>query len=90
MPNPTPYVKDGIHAAIIHAAPETTNPANEGTKVAAHCLLTVAPGATQSVVLRLSDTQQADPLGGVAGVLATRRSEADEFYASLPGAAIPP
>jgi hypothetical protein len=86
VPNRTPYVKDGINAAVTGDASDATNPACTGTKVAAHYVLTVEPGATKTVVLRLSHTQQADPLASAETVLATRRAEADEFYTSLPGA----
>jgi hypothetical protein len=86
IPNRTPYVKDGINAAIVGGAADTTNPAKEGTRAAAHYSLSIEPGATHSIVLRLSHTQQTDPLSSAADILATRRAEADEFYASLPGA----
>ena len=83
-PNRTPFVKDGIGACIVHGRREAVNPAQEGTKAAAHYLLTVAPGTSQTVSLRLHDTAPAAALaGGFDAVLEARRSEADEFYATV-------
>src|SRR5437660_57340 len=81
----SPYVKDGIKASLVGTPADVINPANAGTKVAVHYMLTLAPAATERVVLRLSHTQHADPLSVATGILATRRAEADEFFASLPG-----
>src|SRR6185437_15842186 len=82
VPNASPYVKDGINAAIVDGASGTVNPARVGTRAAAHYVLSVASGATQTVLLRLSDTRATDALNGAEGVVLARRAEADEFYAS--------
>src|SRR5262249_50507179 len=42
--NRTPYVKDGIHRAVVAGETEAVNPDGVGTKVAAHYTVTVAPG----------------------------------------------
>jgi len=92
VPNRTPYVKDGIHSYLVNGRREAVNPEQTGTKAAAHYRLEVKPGAAVTVRLRLSDSQSPDPeLGGAFGksfdaLLAARRKEADEFYASV----IPP
>ncbi len=44
-------------------APTTVNPANSGTKAAAWYRLTVDPGATATIRLRLSDAPLDDPFG---------------------------
>ena len=70
VPNRSPYVKDSINNAIVHGQTEAVNPAKQGTKAAAHYRLTVNPGASQVVRLRLSDvspTALAQTDGGVAG-----------------------
>jgi hypothetical protein len=70
------------------------NPAHQGTKAAAHYRLTVHPGASQVVRLRLSEVAPAvlaQSNGGVAGpfgaqfeaTLQARRQDADAFYASV-------
>ncbi|HLZ30629.1 MAG TPA: glucosidase [Chloroflexota bacterium] len=82
VPNRTPYVKDAIHARIVEGIAGGTNRAQVGTKAAAHYVMTVAPGETHSVLLRLAQTHAAEPFGDAELVLATRRAEADEFYAS--------
>ena len=46
-PNRTPYVKDGINEYLVHGRREAVNPAQTGTKAAAHYPLTVAPGASR-------------------------------------------
>ena len=46
-PNRTPYVKDGINEYLVHGRREAVNPAQTGTKAAAHYQLTVAPGASR-------------------------------------------
>src|SRR4029434_6506753 len=53
--NRTPYVKDGINDYVVHGTREAVNPERTGTKAAAHYSLTVGPGESVSVRLRLSD-----------------------------------
>src|SRR5579883_1817663 len=83
VPNRTPYVKDGINAAIVDGAEGVLNPAGSGTKVAAHRRVTIAPGGACSMVLRLSDVRHAEPFAEFADIVARRRQETDEFYATL-------
>jgi hypothetical protein len=89
----TPYPKDGINDHVVHGAP-TVNPARAGTKCAFWYQLTVQPGQTAELRLRLrpaADAGQeaatspaADALGAeFTQVMADRRAEADEFYAEL-------
>jgi len=81
-----PYPKDGINDHVVSGAP-TVNPDRTGTKCSFWYRLTVEPGGTAQLRLRLRPT-------GVAGAktpfgknfdktLRTRESEADEFYAEL-------
>jgi hypothetical protein len=86
VPNRTPYVKDGIGNAIVHAASGTINPALEGTRAAAHYALTLAAGESKSVLLRLSAGRQAAPFQDAPTIFARRQAEADEFYGSGFGA----
>ena len=86
VPNSSPYVKDGIHDYIVHGKREAVNPAGEGTKVAVHYHLTLAPGETQEIQLRLSDRLPADLLPfdqSFNEVVAQRQKEADDFYATI-------
>ncbi len=86
--SPSPYVKDGIGRFVVDGDTAAVNPAQEGTKAAAHYVLTVEPGATGIVRLRLSDTEPAGSGGEPFGrafddVVALRRSETDELYDAM-------
>jgi hypothetical protein len=94
VPNRSPYVKDGINNYIVHGTREGVNPAGRGTKVAAHYRLTIAPGECRVVRLRLCDAApnarakgngQGDGMFGAGfdETLQARKSEADQFYASV-------
>jgi mannosylglycerate hydrolase MGH1-like protein len=83
-PNPTPYVKDGIHNYVVQGRRDAVNPARAGTKACAHYLLTVPAGEAQTIRLRLHDTAATTPFGGgFATIMEARRKEADEFYATV-------
>jgi hypothetical protein len=81
-PNPQPYVKDAFHEAVVRGRADAINPAQEGTKAAAHYVLDVGPGETATIRLRLCDGEFAAPFRGFDRTLETRRREADEFYAA--------
>jgi hypothetical protein len=94
VPNPSPYVKDGINNHLVHGQDGAVNPDRRGTKVAAHYRVTVGPGGCQVVRLRLCDRAPAAPAqgdgaggspfgGGFAEVMQARRKEADEYYAAV-------
>lgn len=89
VPNRTPYVKDSINNFIIHGQQDAVNPEQKGTKAAAHYRVTVRPGESEVIQLRLSDiapgnftsTNGAGPFGrAFAETFASRQREADEFY----------
>lgn len=92
-PNRTPYVKDAFHRYVIQGQGSAINPMQAGTKAAAYYRLTVAPGASEVVRLRLSvvapdklqQSYEADtPFGRrFDETVQTRRQEADEFYALI-------
>ena len=85
VPNPSPYVKDGIGEYVVQGADAAVNPAQTGTKAAARYVLSLAPGETRTVRLRLAPDD-----GGGAGfgaafdaTFAQRIHEACEFYATV-------
>ncbi len=83
-PNTCAHPKDAIHDHVIHGAGIE---ADRGTKCAVHHVLELPAGETASIRLRLTAADAADPLGKPFDrVLATRRKEADAFYATV----IPP
>ncbi len=99
-PNASPYVKDGINDYVVGGAQGAVNPERTGTKVAALHVLEIEPGQSAQIRLRLTATASAAGSdgaardGAAAGLLGTgfdlvmkdRRSDADEFYATV----IPP
>ncbi len=93
--NLTPFVKDGINDYVVDGRLEAVNPAREGTKAAAHHLLQVPAGGSETVKLRLRRADAPAPTGGLLGAefdatVAARRSEADEFYGALTPARVSP
>ncbi len=82
----TPYPKDGINDHVV-SGKATVNPDQAGTKCSFWYQLTVEPGGTAEIRLRLRPRGMA---GGTApfgadfdAIVADRRAEADEFYAAL-------
>jgi hypothetical protein len=89
-PNRSPYVKDGINNYLVHGKGGAVNAKAEGTKASAHYRLTIAPGASETIRLRLAASvggpRPATFDADVDAVVETRRQEADEFYAGvIPG-----
>src|SRR5207247_2327186 len=78
VPNHSAYVKDGIDETIVYKAEGKVNPEGMGTKVAAHYSMVIEPGATQTILLRLSATQQSKPFAGAEKLFTTRIAEADD------------
>jgi Glycosyl hydrolase family 63 C-terminal domain len=86
-PQVTPYPKDGINDHVVGGT-ATVNPQQQGTKAAFWYQLTVQPGATATIRLRLRPRLEAGTNGPFDRrdfdlVVQRRRSEADEFYQSL-------
>ncbi len=84
------YPKDGINDHVISGAP-TVNPGQRGTKASFWYQVTVDPGATVELRLRLRPSARAaSPWVDFDGIVASRKSEADEFYADLVAPATSP
>src|SRR4029077_12628055 len=64
QPNASAYVKDAFHQYIIAAQGGAVNPAKTGTKAAAHYVLDVPAGGSQTVRLRLAAAKLNDAFGG--------------------------
>jgi hypothetical protein len=87
VPNRTPFVKDAIHNYLVHGRKDAVNPERTGTKATAHATLTVDAHAAATMRLRLSEARSKDAFGKAFDqTMATRRKEADEFFATV----IPP
>jgi len=86
--NGTRHAKDGINDYVVHGAKDAVNPAKSGTKAAAHYPLTLGPGETKTIKLRLTDLEippeNSDPCNGkFDATFDERKREADEFYDSV-------
>ncbi len=96
-PNSAPFVKDGINSFVVAGKDDAVNPEREGTKLAAHYQITVEPGKSYEIRLRLTDVtpekisstyaeekQGGEPFGEhFDAVLAKRLYEANGFYDSI-------
>ncbi len=82
VPNRTPYVKDGINNYIVHDQTAAVNPEQKGTKASAHYHVTVPPGGSQTIRLRLSGAAPGNKsvFSDFEDVLGLRHKEADLFY----------
>jgi hypothetical protein len=92
QPNESPFFKDGINDCVVLGRQAAVNPEQQGTKVAAHCRRTVAPGQSVTVRLRLAaqavgekrPAKAAAPFGPeFDATFAARQQEADELYRSV-------
>jgi hypothetical protein len=80
--NRKPYVKDAFHRTIINGEP-AVNPRLVGTKACFDFEGVIAPGESRVIRLRLSPDALGAPLEDVDKILADRKREADEFYATV-------
>jgi hypothetical protein len=92
--NECPFVKDPINNFVVQGNQGAVNSEKQGTKVAAHYRLVVAPGQSSSVRLRLTGQTEAAKRGKSKtsainfgtefdDILSTRLQEADDFYRSV-------
>jgi hypothetical protein len=79
-PSESPYVKDAFDAFVVHGKADAVNPAQVGTKAAAHYRLEVGGGQSVTVRLSFTDTQGTSPFAAFDETIEARRGEADEFY----------
>ena len=90
--NTTPFVKDAFHRYLVDGERGAVDPGQTGTKAGVRHELTLAPGESRSIDLRLvrcapntaPAPQDADALFDL------RRREADQFYAELHPASLGP
>ncbi len=93
--NTTPFPKDGINDHVVQGA-ASVNPDHQGTKAALHYTVTVPPGGSTVIKVRLVGVPHPaldmDPAGpsaapidltaGFDTVMAARKAEADAFYSA--------
>ena len=81
--NASPYTKDAFHRHLIDGEADAVNPAQRGTKAAAHWPFEIPAGATVVVRCRLHAVEEDNGLSGLSGfeeTLSARIAECDEFY----------
>jgi hypothetical protein len=85
--NLSPYVKDSIHAYVVHDQKDSVNPAQIGTKASVRYRQTVPSGQSVAVLLRLSDIAPESVSTSFTTesktVFNARKHEADVFYAEV-------
>ena len=92
--NESPYAKDGINDWVVQGNPNSVNPAQHGTKVAAHHHVHIGAGQSTEIRLRLCETApgpNGNPLGKpFEEIFADRLREADAFYESVTPQSVSP
>lgn len=93
--NNSPFVKDGIENFVVNDNRSAVNPAQSGTKAAAHYVFDIAPHGSKTIYLRLSkndsfaagEFNQRNSSGEFIKeceeVFVDRKKEADEFYKEI-------
>ena len=79
------YVKDSFHDYVVRGDKEAVNPDKIGSKAAAHYTLSLAPGASDTIHLRLTNDDGEKGLTREAfnATFTQRIQEANEFYDQL-------
>jgi hypothetical protein len=86
IPNSAPFVKDSINDRVVGGKLDAVNPAQTGTKAAAHYKFNIPPQETISIRLRLTrgDTKtNTEAFADFDAMFKLRRAETDQFYAAL-------
>ena len=76
------HFKDAFHRHIVNGE-QVVNRSRTGTKSCAQFTYDVPPGGSAVVRLRLTTTAMDNPLKDIDSVVAQRKRDADEFYASV-------
>jgi len=87
-PNPSPYVKDSIHQAVIRTDKSCVNPESKGSKAAAHYAAQLAPHQALKITVRFSDRLSPEPFSDSERIFVLRQVETDQFYASIQSASL--
>ena len=83
VPNASLYVKDAFHRFVVGGEDGAVNPEKTGTKACARYSLTLAPGASKTTRLRLTNEPLVAPFRDFDAIVATRIEEANAFYAAV-------
>ncbi len=86
IPKQTPFVKDSINDCVVHGKIDIVNPAQTGTKAAAHYKFNIPPQESISIRLRLTrggSKTSTEAFADFDAMFKLRRAEADQFYNEL-------
>src|SRR5581483_11951690 len=83
VPNATPFVKDAFHEYVVAGNNGAVNPAQVGTKAAAHYVRSVNAGESLTIRLRLTNRSYSQPFADFDLRFDERQREADEYYNAL-------
>jgi len=72
--NASPYVKDAFHEYLIGGKKAAVNPALTGTKMAACYMMTLGPGESKTIKMRLTDLEPLGELDSNSGAVGTTAS----------------
>jgi hypothetical protein len=81
-PNRSPYVKDGVHRAVVEGQAGTCN-GQQGSKLAGHAHAVVPAGDKFSVEVRFSPRSLSQPFADFDTTFAARIAECGAFYDAL-------
>ena len=95
-PNPLQFTKDAFHRFVVEKEAGAVNPAQTGTKAAAHYSMVIPAGGSVTLDLRLCGEGMAGEWGqqdsspfhcphasAITQLISTRLTEADAFYATI-------
>ena len=90
VPNQSRYMKDGVNNYLVHNQASAINPAQCGTKAAAHYFLFLAGHGQTEVCLLLSNQKPIETAKGTKfsgksfdEMIEMRRQDADDFYSTI-------
>src|SRR5262249_3565554 len=76
------FTKDAFHRHIVHGE-DAVNPEGFGSKACFHYVSRVPAHGSRVWPLRLTPAALEHPLADIDAIVASRRAEADEFYAAV-------
>jgi hypothetical protein len=84
------FFKDAFHDYVVDNQKSAVNPAQTGTKAAAHHVASIPAGSSTAVQWRMSRNELAGPFDDFDAVFSKRTAEADAFYDDLQRGMIDP
>jgi hypothetical protein len=80
--NTAGYVKDGINNYVVNGEKAAVNPLQSGTKVSIYYEVNVPAKSSMVFKLRLTNKENKQPFADFDAIIATQKTNADDFYAT--------